>query len=585
MKKTIFKYLTLLMAITLYNSCTVYDNPEPYFEDSEEAVSPPQRKILLISIDGLVGQELEKSVPSNMQALMEKGKYTFNSVSDEKSNTASTWVSLMTGVTSAVHHVEDDTFKAKADEGDQHAEIAFVPTFFYRFFSTRPEYNTTVVSSWAPLVNTLLVEAETQVVTDDDKMTKDSAVVQLANNDPEVMVVNFRDVLKAGEKGGFTTSNQEYANAIVTVDGYVGEIMKALNSRKNYDKEEWMVIVTSNQGGSEDGSTGSEAFQDRNTFTILHYKNFSKQEIKPALVGSTNFTQYANVTADYVANVAEATDGSQYNFNTNEMSVEFKFKKNLHINHTTQAFVIGKTARENHGGSGRGWGIATMGNRLQFYITFDDDVKYEYTYGVNINDFKWHHIAFSLKKTSDKTVQLTLFNDGMTANTATITTTGAVNGTFNTTAPLFIGVKRGHNGSALGKDDLQFADLRIYNKAIDNRDASRLSCFINAFPSEDPLFDFQLCSYKLDKVNGNTLANDVANKPALRFSTAKVSKSDKSLISTKCNEEDRNNILISSQDYATMIFYWLRITPEPGWNLKGAKILDTFESEIVTIKK
>lgn len=585
MKKNLFKYLILLWTIILYNSCTVYDNPAPYFEDSEEEVTPPQRKILFISIDGLVGRELEKSIPKNLQALIDKGKFTFNSISDEKSNPVSTWTTMMTGVNSSIHHVEDETFTAKADASDQHAEIAFAPTFFYRFFATRPEYNTTIVSSWEPLVSKLLVEAETQVITNSDEITRDSAVFQLANEDPEVMVVQFRDVFFAGQGKGFTVENQEYANAIEKVDGYIGEIMKALSARENYDKEEWIVMVTSNQGGSPDGTSGSDAFQDRNTFTILHYKNFTKQEIKPALIGSTNFSQYAGVSDDYIANVAEAADGNEYNFNSSEMSVEFKFKKNQHINHTSQAFVIGKTSRENHGGSGKGWGIATANNKLIFYITFDDDVKYEYNFGADINDFKWHHIAFSLKKTAEKTVQLTLFNDGTTANTATITTTGSVNGTFTTSAPLFIGVRKGHNGSALAKDDLQFADLRIYNKAIDNRDASRLACYINEINNDDPLFAAQIGSYKLDNVINNSFENDIADKPILRFTTNSISKSDVSLISTKCNADDLNNILITSQDYVTMIFYWLRITPEPGWNLKGAKVLNTFESEFINVKK
>src|SRR5690606_9939437 len=216
--------------------------------DNDNIESPSQRKILLISIDGLPGRELQKEVPQNLTAIMDKSKYTFNSLSDEASSSASTWTTMMTGVASSVHHVEDDTFRAKADENDQHADIAFTPSIFYRLFFTRPEYNTTVISSWENLVKKLLIEVETQIVSDNDVVTRDSAVSHLTNQDPEIMIVNFRSVYEAGENAGFNRDNSDYNEAIHTVDGYICDIMQALEARKNYDKEEWMVIITSNQG-------------------------------------------------------------------------------------------------------------------------------------------------------------------------------------------------------------------------------------------------------------------------------------------------------------------------------------------------
>jgi hypothetical protein len=585
MKKNLFKYISIMMIITLYNACTVYDNPAPFFEDAEQLESPAQRKILMISIDGLVGQELEKSIPTNMQRLIDKGKFTFNSLSDEKSTPAATWTTMMTGVSSAVHHVEDESFRAKANEDDQHEAIAFTPTFFYRLFSLRPEYNTVVASTWEPLVRNLLVEAESQVVATSDSEVKDSIVNQLKFADPEIVIANFRNVFAAGEESGFTIDNPQYSEAISEIDGYIGEILKALEEREDYDKEEWMVIVTSNQGGSADGSFGSDSFEDRNTFTILHYKNFTSQKINPSLIASSNFTQFEGSTTTYVPNVVEATDANQYNFTGDEMSVEFKMRKNRHINWTSQPFVIGKTARKNHAESGRGWGIGTENNRLRFYITFDDDVKYEYLFSADINDFKWHHFSFSLKKVSSKAVQLTLFTDGVTSHTATITTTGTVNGTMSSTAPLFVGVRTGHNGGALSKEDLNFADLRIYNKAIEARDASRISCYVNDFPTSDALSSNIIGSYKMDNVEQQSFLNDISDKPSLRFINANnISKTGKTLISTKCNEEDRMNILITNEDLTTMIFYWLRITPELSWGLKGNRIINTFEEEFVNIK-
>lgn len=583
MKNNIYKWTLLGIVSLCVSACTVYEDPAPYFEDNDKIESPSQRKILLITVDGLVGEELKKQVPTNLTSLMAKSKYTFSSLSDEMSNAASTWTTMMTGVSSSVHKVEDDTFRAKPDPARPHAPIAFTPSMFYRLFFTRPEYNTTIITPWEDLAKKLLIEMETQVVTETDLIVRDSAVAELQNRDPEILIVNFQDVENAGKNGGYTMENPDYVAAVNEVDNYIGNIMSALEQREDYNEEEWLVVVTSNKGGSPNGGSGTDSNADRNTFTLIHYKDFSGEEIIPTLIGGSNFTQFAQTNGAYVANVAQAEDGNQYNFVGEEMSVEFKMKKNIHINHVTQAFVIGKTSRENSSGSGIGWGVATANSRMLFYITFDDGVKYEYNYSVDINDLNWHHFAFSLKKTSAKAVQITLFNDGIVANTATITTTGAINGTMTTNAPLFVGVKRGHNDGVAAREDLLFADLRIYNKAMVSQDANRLSCLINDLPASDPLFGNQLGSYKLDYIDNNIIYNDVAGKTNLRFTTNKISKSPLSLITTKCNEDNRNNIWIKNEDMIPMIFYWLRLKPEASWGYRGINIIDRYESEIVKI--
>src|SRR5690606_39535277 len=117
-----------------------------------------------------------------------------------------------------------------------------------------------------------------RIVPVNDQAVKDSTVSHLKSNDPEVMFVNFRSVLDAGVEGGFSVENSSYLNALNTVDGYLGEIMDALESRENYETEEWLVVVTSNHGGTEK-TFGGVSLCERNIFVIYNYKDFTPIEL------------------------------------------------------------------------------------------------------------------------------------------------------------------------------------------------------------------------------------------------------------------------------------------------------------------
>ena len=60
----------LLIGVSIIAGCKKYDNPPPVFEEIKD-LSTAQRKVLVITIDGLPGAELQKSLPANM-AMMKR---------------------------------------------------------------------------------------------------------------------------------------------------------------------------------------------------------------------------------------------------------------------------------------------------------------------------------------------------------------------------------------------------------------------------------------------------------------------------------------------------------------------------------
>ena len=60
-----------------------------------------------------------------------------------------------------------------------------------------------------------------------------------------------------GHSTGFSPLNPAYINSIQTVDGHVGSIISALQSRPNYVAEDWIILITTDHGGIGTGHGGN----------------------------------------------------------------------------------------------------------------------------------------------------------------------------------------------------------------------------------------------------------------------------------------------------------------------------------------
>jgi len=69
----------------------------------------------------------------------------------------------------------------------------------------------------------------------------------------DVMFVQLDDVDHAGHAHGFSPRSAKYLKAIEKSDRQFGKMLSALKSRNTYDQENWLIIVTSDHGGSGKG--------------------------------------------------------------------------------------------------------------------------------------------------------------------------------------------------------------------------------------------------------------------------------------------------------------------------------------------
>lgn len=448
--KIIYKGLFLLASLAVLGQagCKKYDNPPPVFEELRP-VSDVQRKVLVISIDGVTGSEIKTIAPPVITDLRKTAKYSYEVLKSGVGTDAASWVSMVTGVSYVKHQISAESFeRTQAPGGDDHAPVVSyrnVLDYITQYKATK----TAVVTPWSNL-RTYLRNADFAPAVSTDVAVKDSTVNILGKQDNlGVMMVNFRDVEIAGANGGFLASNANYKNAILKADEYVGNIMAAVKARKNYAKEDWLVIVTTNHGGSSTNPTPG--------FLVASNKNFKEEEVRKrgfntALFNSTGIgAQVSNDNGLYDAGATkDFTVQMQVKFNTDAWYVGFLSKSTL-INTSSSTPQTGwlwfqsdsKKWKASFGGSANGGG--TSRPECPGGVVFDD---------------KWHTITMTVKYVNSTTRTVVTYTDGNQDATINISSLKSL----ATSEKLTIGYKQFSGGTNLS---FQGAELQYFNTALD----------------------------------------------------------------------------------------------------------------------
>jgi hypothetical protein len=327
-----FKYYTAfaLFIPLCFSACKKYANPAAIYEDLKP-LSVGQRKVLVISIDGLTGTELQTVAPTNIAILQKNSKYSYNTL--KTASDAAGWVSMLTGTGFSKHQISNDNFERGQTGNDDHAPIVSYRNVF-DYVTQYKSVKTAFVTPWANLRN-YMRNADFSPVVTTDLAVKDSTV-SILNNQAGLgtMFVNFREVEAAGATGGYLASNANYKNAIVKADEYVGNILTALKARKNFANEDWLVILTSNHGGSSANPT--------NGFTLLYNPSFKPFELKksgfnPVLFNTTSSRAVApndNNLYD-VGDTKSITVQMDVKFNSTNVNYPTFFSKSTNLSGST----------------------------------------------------------------------------------------------------------------------------------------------------------------------------------------------------------------------------------------------------------
>ena len=557
--KIIAKVSLVVLATSLYSSCKKYDNPPPVFEEIKD-LTAAQRKVLVISIDGLSGEELKKNLPANISALQKNAKFSYNTLIT--ASNAGGWVSMLTGTGFSKHKISDDNFERQQDESsDEHDDLVYFRNVF-DYVTQYKSVTTAMVTPWKNLRD-YVKNVDYAPVVDTDKAVQDSAVSILSKvNNLGTLFVNFKDVEHAGESGGYFIENDKYKNAIVQSDTYIGNLLAAIKTRKNYEKEDWLIIVTSNHGGSAD--------EPQNGFTIVYNPAFKEFELKKS---GFNPVFYNTKTSRAVLTKDNGLyDAGETKSFTVQMDVKFNATPNGY-----SSFFSKSTNLSGQSITGWQWAyypggkwVVTVGGTLN-----GGSGKQETASVDAPGTTDWHTYTMTVDYVNSATRNLTTYMDGKKQNSINI----SARKSLSTTEAFRIGHRAGDNDVVT---PFYSANLAYFNTSLSEETIK--SSFKLTDITKHPNYGNLIGFWPMDEGTEGTLFNTVPGGFNMDLSGGYVWANLNSLYAPGTEPKPvTSNFSIPStaSDIAALTLYWMNIDILADFNYDGKPYLKNFEIEFL----
>jgi predicted AlkP superfamily pyrophosphatase or phosphodiesterase len=234
---------------------------------------PLRKKVLIIGIDGCRPDALLAAKAPHLRALMRDGSFSARAQTGDITISGPGWASLLTGVWREKHGIRDNHFEG--------ANLGEFPHFFHRLKSSRPNAFTASIVHWGPINERIVSDVDLAVILPRDSQVATEAGRILRERDPDAVFVHFDEVDGAGHKHGFHPTVAAYIAAVEQTDSYVGQLMDALHARKSYAREDWLILVSTDHGGSEKGH-GKNIPEHRTIFLIVSGPSAARGTIEPA---------------------------------------------------------------------------------------------------------------------------------------------------------------------------------------------------------------------------------------------------------------------------------------------------------------
>lgn len=228
------------------------------------------KRVLLIGIDGCRSDALQVANTPNLDKLIANSRYSWTlDRGNTDTGTGTGWSTMLTGVWAAKHGVKDDLYTGK--------NYGQYPHFLCRVKEASDCFKTASIVHYAAINDEVAAPCNADVLRDydEDKKVKEAVTNYLNDCDMDVIFAHFDDVDHAGHSRGFHPSISQYIDAIEGVDTDLEPILEAVYEREANNNEDWLIIVSTNHGGTIEGTQDD---QDNNpevtrVFGIFRTKN------------------------------------------------------------------------------------------------------------------------------------------------------------------------------------------------------------------------------------------------------------------------------------------------------------------------
>lgn len=558
MKNRIFNLWGFVVFLTVFIGCKEYDNPPPIFEEIKDT-AVPQRKVLLISIDGLGGEDLEELAPETIKKLQQNSKYSYETLITNSE--AGGWASMMTGTSFSKHQIFEDNFERDLEHDYEHGEM----TNFRNVLDYVTQYKsvtTALITPWQNLRN-YLRNADFIPEVESDEAVRDSTVKLLESvNNLGAVVVNFKEVLKAGENGGFTLDNTNYKETILKTDTHLGALLTAVDARKNAEKEDWLIIVTTSQGGN--------VSVPKKGFVLLYNSAFKEFELKKSGFNGVHFND-KNVKATLSDDNGLYDAGESKSF-TVQMDVKFDAIPNGYSSFFSKSTNLqgqSLTGWQWAYYPGGGW-VVTVGGTLN-----GGSGKQQINAVTPPGNSEWHTLTMTVDYVDASTRNLTMYMDGVFQTTANI----SARKSLSTTEEFRVGHRAGDNDVLTS---YYAANLAYFNTAL-SAEVVQETFGLTDF-SDHPNYGDLIGFWPMDEGAEGVFSNTAPGGYNMNLSGPYEWEGLQDFYPPSTPKEpiiSDLSIPTTASDVAALTLYWMKINILPEFSYDGKPYLKNFEMEFL----
>ncbi len=550
--------LCILSGLTI-SSCTKYLNSPPVFEELKD-LTTNQRKVLVISIDGLGGSSLEKIAPTTLTELQKNSKFAYNTIKTETS--ASGWASMLTGTGYAKHKISNDNFESNQnDDNHQHGDVTSYRNVL-DYVTQYKSVKTAIVTPWENLRNFVKI-ADFAPIVSTDLAVKDSTIKLISiSKSLGTIFTNFKDVEKAGTTGGYNENNTSFKEAVIKTDEYIADIIKAVKARPGYAKEDWLIIITTNHGGGENEVDFG--------FTMAYNPAFKEYKL---VKSGFNPVKFDNKTgrATFHDETGKFDAGETKSF-TVQMDVLFNnvpggyssfFSKSTNLSGQT---ITGWQWAHYPGGK---W-VVTVGGSLN-----GGSGKQELSSETNPGTGIWRNLIMTVDYINSSTRNLTLYMDGVFQKTMNI----SARKSLSITEDLRVGHRPGDNDVPAS---FSAANLIYYNTALSANTVT------NNYKLKDltkhPNYSNIIGYWPMDEGTGGMFFGGAPGTPNMSLSGTYtwLNLGDSYPSSTSVVPVTSSiSIPTNASDVAALTLYWMNIDILSDFGMDGSPYLKNFEIEFL----
>lgn len=232
----------------------------------------PEPKVLLIGLDGVRVDILVEVATPVLDSLIGVGCFSDSAVTRQRTVSGPGWSSMLIGAGQDKHQVRTNDFRDNA--------YARYPDFLTRLERLDTAYATLAVVDWPPLGDTtdggplisdavdtkILFNGEEMGYRRADSLSVEAAIEHLAYPNLDAAFVYLGNIDVVGHET--SSLSAEYRAAIEIADRQVGRLLTTLRRRATHAKEDWLVLLSTDHGRTDDGGHGGESPAERRIFFL-----------------------------------------------------------------------------------------------------------------------------------------------------------------------------------------------------------------------------------------------------------------------------------------------------------------------------